>query len=196
MTTSIRFAVRALLVAGALFAVACGGGAAETREETTTPVAETPPPAVPAHARGSDTVTARVGTRGGTLELANGSRLEIPAGALEREVEITMRVAADGQAFEDRELRRPLSAVVEILPQVPAAGGQRFRLSMPAQPIPDGFERSDLALGHETDDTRGRPIGTATHTRWDMWPARIEGERFVSDLDMLAGHRMQFGVSR
>lgn len=196
MKPAMRLRPAPALVVLALLGAGCGGG--ETRQETTTPVEDTrpPPPAAPVSARGADAVTARVGSRGGTLELSNGTRLSIPDGALASEVEITLRVAADGQAFEDRETRRPLSAVVEIVPSLTATSGHEFTVSMPAQPIPDGFDRSDLALAHETDDTRGRPIGSGTHTRWDMWPARIDGDRFAADLGIIEGHRLQFGVSR
>ncbi len=182
------------LLFGALV-VGCGGAAAETTTTTTTPV-EAPPPATAAHARGSDVVSARVGRMGGDLELANGARLEIEPGAITQEVQITMRSVDDGQAFGDRETRRPLTPVVDVSPGLMAQGGAHFRFSMPAQPIPSGFSEDDLALGHERDATRGRLTGSATHTRWDMFHARVINGRFVAELDELGGHRLQFGVSR
>lgn len=174
----------------------CGGGAsAEPVVASTTPVEEaTPARRGVVSARGESEVRATVGVEGGTLELANGARLEIPAGALDSDVELHFHVGSPAREAWDAETKRPLGPVVELEPAMRAASGQ-FRVSAPASPLPDGFDAADLALGHEevVGDTH---LGGATRTRWQMWPARIDGDRFVAELPALGGHRLQFGVSR
>jgi hypothetical protein len=173
----------------------CGGGASGQAAETT-PAEEAPPRATgPVHARGENEVRARVGSAGGTLELANGGRLEIPAGALGEEVEIVFTTGASAREAWDAETKRPLGPTLEVRPALAAGGGSRFRISAPATQLPDGFEMSDLGLGHE-EEADARHLSASTATRWQMWPARVESGRFVADMPALAGHRVQFGVSR
>ena len=70
--------------------------------------------------------------------LANGVRLEIPAGALSEDVELTLHVAPPAREAWDDETKRPLGPVVEITPAVQSQG-EPFMLSAPANPIPDGY---------------------------------------------------------
>lgn len=173
----------------------CGGGASSQPAETT-PVAEAPPrPVGPVSARGEREVRARVGRAGGTLELANGGRLEIPEGALDEEIEIVLSVGPEAREAWDDETKRALGPVLEVSPPLAAHAG-RFRISAPATQLPPGFEDDDLALGSEEENAAGRGMTQATMTRWQMWPARIEGGRFVADMPSFGGHRVQFGVSR
>jgi hypothetical protein len=148
---------------------------------------------VPVHARGEQEVRARVGRAGGTLELANGVRLEIAEGALEGDIDIVFRTAPAAREAWDDETKRALGPSLEITPAI-RSNGRPFRLSCPALPMPSGFEPEDLALGVEEE--AGSTLGGATATRWQMWPARIEGNRFVADLPAISGQRVQFGVSR
>lgn len=174
---------------------ACGGGTSSQAAETT-PAEEAPPRAVgPVAVRGESEVRARVGRAGGTLELANGGRLEIPAGALGEEVEIVFTTGASAREAWDAETKRPLGPTLEVRPAMTAGGGARFRLSTPATQLPDGFELADLGLGHE-EEADARHLSASTATRWQMWPARVESGRFVAEMPALAGHRVQFGVSR
>src|SRR3990170_268878 len=83
-----------------LAAAGCGGGP-EPRQAGGSPLGDDEPtagggssdPVGPAHASGSERVATRVGPAGGTLELANGVRLEIPAGAVARPVEVVLQRA-------------------------------------------------------------------------------------------------------
>ena len=155
--------------------------------------AEEAPPPAPVHARGDTSVTARVGPAGGSLELANGARFEIPEGALAEETEIDLHLAP--APHWDLATKRPLGPVMEILPDLAAAGGTHFRISCPSEPIPDGWQAEDLGLGFE-EDVGSRHLGTATATRWQMLRARQEGNRFVADIPSVGGHRLLFGVAR
>jgi hypothetical protein len=173
---------------------ACGGGTQSTvLESTPREEISAPPPPTPVHARGDREVRVRVGRAGGTLELANGARLEIPEEAIASEVEISFRVAPPAREAWDDETKRALGPSLEIEPAIRAQSGQ-FRISCPASPIPPGFDREDLALG--TEEEAGATLGGATMTRWQMWPARVEGNRFVADMPAFPGQRVQFGVSR
>lgn len=185
--------------AAVVIALACASGCGGARPEpvvaSTAPVEEaTPARRGPVSARGENDVRATVGADGGTLELANGARLEIPAGALDSDVEIRLHVGAEAREAWDDETKRPLGPVVDVEPAITASSGQ-FRVSAPAMPLPDGFDLSDLALGAE-EEVGDTHLGGATRTRWQMWPARVDGNRFVAELPALGGHRLQFGVSR
>lgn len=171
---------------------ACGGGAQARREGTS--VAARPPPLVPVHASGEAEVRARVGRAGGTLELGNGARLEIPAGALGEEIEIDFSVGSPAREAWDDETKRALGPVLEVEPPIQSSGDP-FVVSCPAMSIPEGWAPGDLALGHE-EEAGDTHLGGATLTRWQMWPARIEASRFVAEMPELGGHRIQFGVSR
>ncbi len=91
----MRHSWKMLACAAGLLA-ACGGS--QSAQATTGgPLVEqeSRPPAGPVSASGSGEARAIVGPAGGTLSLTNGARLEIPAGALAREVEISLHVGAD-----------------------------------------------------------------------------------------------------
>jgi hypothetical protein len=179
----------------ALALAGCGGGASTPRE--TTPVAqEAPPPQTAAHARGGDEVRARVGRLGGTLELGNGARLEIDEGVLTDEIEIVMRNGSEAHVFETAETQTPLGPLVEVEPAIDGSRRGGFHYSVTAVRIPAGYPEADLALAVEESGAQREHFVSATQTRWQMYPAAHHGDRFEGELDSLAGHRLQFGVSR
>lgn len=190
--------VLARAAATVLALAACGGGTSQARTTTaeTEAAPPPPPPAVAAHARGESSVSARVGRMGGSLELANGARLEIDPNVLSEEVEITMRVTEGAHVFDTSEYQTPLGPLVEIEPAVSPSMSRSIHYSVPFTRIPDGYPESDLALAVEEESSQREHFVSATQTRWQMYPARHVGDRFTSDLDELAGHRLQFGVSR
>ncbi len=138
-----------------------------------------------------------MGSAGGTLSLANGARLEIPAGALDGAIEITFQVGADGHAFGDRERQRPLGPMLTVVPELNVTEGHEIVLSIPEQPVPSGFAPDDIAFEMEEVDRDARAIDTlATQTRWSIYPVQVEGGRFVIRTAYLPGNRLQFGVAR
>lgn len=182
-----------------LFALTACGGSQSVQSTTGGPLAEEPPPRQrgPVSASGSGEVRATVGSAGGTLSLSNGARLEIPAGALSRDVEVTFHVGADGQAFGDAERQRPLGPMLSIEPALAAESGASFVLSIPSLPVPTGFESDDLAFAMEETDDGARAIDTiATQTRWQFYHVQVEGGRFVARTQAFPGHRVRFGVAR
>lgn len=177
-----------------LIAIGCGGGTA-TQAPVEEPVVERAP-AGPVNARGGEEVQARVGGAGGTLALANGARLEIPAGALAEEVEVQMAAVGACRAFGDAERQRPLGPVLNIEPGLSASEGA-FELSIPQVALPGGYSEDDLAFAVEEPAEGARARGTlATETRWNFLPVVVRNGRFVARTDGLPGHRVQFGVAR
>jgi len=186
-------------VVGALvFALGACGGSQAAEPASAGPLEEEPvEPAGPVSASGSDEARVEVAEAGGTLSLTNGTRLEIPRGALSEPVEVVLRHGASGHAFGDAETQRPLGPMVNIAPMIVAAEGTGFTVSIPAQPIPAGFEEADLAFAMEEVDDQQRAIDTlGTQTRWQFYPVRVENGRFVAVVGGLPGHRVQFGVAR
>lgn len=183
-------------VAAVLLLGACGGS--QTESTTGGGLQEAPPPrpSGPASASGDSEAVAMVGSEGGTLSLSNGARLEIPAGALSESVEVTLSHGADGQAFGDRENQRALGPMLNIEPNLRSEGGH-FVVSIPEQPVPNGWSTDDLAFAMEevSDEQRAMDV-LGTVTRWQFYHARVQGGRLVADTAGLHGHRVQFGVAR
>ena len=177
----------------ALLLMACGAPQEQTRATEPPPA---PAPVGPANASGAESATARVGRVGGTFTLGSGARLEIPSGAITEEVEVTMSVGAEGQAFGDAERQRPLGPMFAVTPRLVAEQGA-LRVSVPRQTIPSGFSEDDLAFAMEEVDDEQRAIDVlGTQTRWQFYRVTVEGQRFVAEVGGLPGHRLRFGVAR
>jgi len=137
-----------------------------------------------------------VGRAGGTLSLTNGARLEIPAGALDELTEVTLSHGAEGQAFGDREAQRALGPMLNIEPPL-YSDGVAFVVSIPEQPIPNGWSTEDLAFAMEEVSDEQRAIDVlGTVTRWQFYNTNVEGGRIRASTTGLHGHRVQFGVAR
>jgi hypothetical protein len=185
------------LAFAAIFAFAGCGGSRSAQATTGGPLIEEPAePALSSSVSGSREARALVGEQGGTLSLTNGARVEIPPGALGRAVEVDLAVAATCRAFGDAESQRPLGPVLSVGPALDTSG-REIEISIPQQPIPNGFEESDLAFAIEEADSGARAIDTlGTETRWQFFPVRVENGRFVARVPSLPGNRVQFGVAR
>ncbi|MCB9596301.1 MAG: hypothetical protein H6719_26500 [Sandaracinaceae bacterium] len=190
----MRMLARGLFVAALL--TACGGSQAEPTTAGGLEEAPPPRPVGPANASGSSEATAVVGRAGGTFSLANGARLEIPQGALSEEIEVTFHDGADGQAFGDRERQRALGPMLAVEPAL-RTDGPPFVVSVPNQPIPNGWNAEDLAFAMEEVAEEQRAMDTlGTVTHWQFYPAAAEGSRLIARTEGLQGHRLQFGVAR
>jgi hypothetical protein len=147
------------------------------------------------HKRGGDKLIVEVGNAGGTLELDNGARLEIPQGALSEPVEITFGRGGHTTAFSNHEWERPLGPTLTLTPTL--ALGSPVKVSVPLSTLPEGFSESDLALGLEVMSDNQRAVQmTGTQTRWDYLPASTASGRATAQLDALPGYRLQFVVSK
>jgi len=170
---------------------ACGASAAPPAPPTTAAVVAPRP----VHQRGGEKLIVRVGRAGGTLELDNGARLDIPAGALDEDVELTFADGTRTTAFANRDFERPLGPTLEIAPELALAGP--VRLSIPLRNLPEGFGETDLALGVEATASLQRAVGGGgTQTRWDYLAAAPASGRAQAELSRLNGLRVQFIVSK
>jgi hypothetical protein len=174
---------------------ACAGSAPSEASSTTTPVESrnTTLPAV--HKRGGQKLIAEVGSAGGTLELDNGARLDIPAGALSENIQFTFAEGARTTAFSNHEYERPIGPIVEVAPGTTLESP--VRISIPLPKLPEGFEEKHLALGVEGVSKTQRAVGgQGLQTRWDYLTASAQGGRAVAELSEIEGHRVQFVVSK
>ena len=181
-----------------LSSLGCGSDQAQSTTGGGLQEAERPPPrpAGPVSASGSAEARATVGPAGGTLSLSNGARLEIPAGALSAPTEVVLSHGVEGQAFRDRETQRALGPMLNIEP-VLRSGGAEFVVSIPQQPVPNGWSQEDLAFAMEEVSDEQRAIDVlGTVTRWQYYPVRMTGGRLAAHTMGLQGARVQFGVSR
>jgi hypothetical protein len=188
------YAASALTLAVGAFA--CSGAA--TRQPPArrpAPALERSQPSVVVYKRGGDKMIVQVGTAGGRLELANGARLDIPAGALSETVELTFSEGTHTTAFSNHDYERPVGPVVEIGPTL--ALNQPLKLSIPLSRLPEGFEAKDLALATEVvSDTQRAVQMHGVQTRWDYLPASSASGRAMAELNEVPGYRMQFVVSQ
>jgi hypothetical protein len=179
-----------------LLLIACASSAPKpAKPAPAVTVAETPPPALPVRKRGGDKLIVEVGSAGGTLELDNGARLEIPQGALNEPVEITFAQGTKTTAFSNREYERPVGPTLDLAP--PVALAVPAKVSVPVQSLPEGFSEADLALGLEVLSEEQRAVQMhGTQTRWDYFPAVSASGRAVAELSSFPGFRLQFVVSK
>lgn len=150
------------------------------------------------HERGDASVTATVGPAGGVLELSNGAKLEIPAGALGDEVEVIFGIGSQTQAFANRDFERPMGPTLLIQPALVAQPGARIKVSAPMGSIPQPFTEEDITLATEAVDEMDpmSDVRTNIQTVWQYANAEVVGGRFVAEVQELPGMRVQFLLSR
>lgn len=193
---------RALVLGAACLFGACGGGAAATdstlpTDPERTEVAERPGPSTIAHGRGDHQASARIGSAGGDLTLGNGARLEIPPGALEREIEVVFSLGEEVNAFRNREDERTVGPALVVAPELASANGAKFIVTLPYTSLPEGFSEDQVALAFERHAEGASGFrGGATRTTWDHTAARVTSDhKLRAELDALPGMRVQFVVS-
>jgi len=173
----------------------CGGGSAVAPP---LPTPEAPPSAgeVAVHRRGEDKLIVEVGPAGGTLELADGARVEIPAGALAEPVQITFAHGAHTTAFENREGEKALGTPLDLTPSVKASAP--LVVSIPLASLPEGYSDEDLALATEVlaEEQRDYQASAGLRTRWDYIQAKHAEGRAKAELLPVPGYRVQFVLSR
>lgn len=186
----VHVTVALLLAQGAL---ACGASAPPPVVEEPPPP---PPPPRPAHLSGDRELRGVVGPAGGSISLSSGLRIEIPEGALREDVTFEVDVASDAHnAWSAEEGEVESGLVYDLRPLVTAEEGHRFTISAPGRAAPAGFESARVVLGMEEERPR-RDFTDVVQTRWQYMRARREGERYVAEVALLGGHRMQFGLVR
>lgn len=159
---------------------------------------EAPRTGSPVHERGDTSVTATVGPAGGVLELANGAKLEIPAGALGDDVDVIFGIGSQTQAFANREYERTIGPTLLVQPALVAQPGARIKVSAPMGSIPQPFTEEDITLATEAVDEMDpmSDVRTNIQTIWQYANADVIGGRFVAEVQDLPGMRVQFLLSR
>jgi hypothetical protein len=173
----------------------CGGGsqAAAPAASTANEVKETHSaagPVNPVRKQGSGTVSAKIGPGGGSLELSEGPRVVIPAGAIESGggQEFVLKVAPKTTAFLNKESERPLGPTFSFSPPLAADG---IEFSFPLASLPSGW--GEPSIGYEVE-AGGEVVGgeDSTRTKWQYERATMKDGRVVAKLSEATGLRLQF----
>jgi hypothetical protein len=178
-----------------VIAVGCGGGSqaaaagANTANEANEPSGEGPRNSVSKH--GSGSVAALLGPGGGTLELNEGPRVQIPTGAVEKGLEFVLKIAPKTTAFFNKESERPLGPTFSFSPGINAPDGQTIEVSFPLASVPAGWGEPSIA--YEVEEDQAISYGEdSTRTKWQYERAKLSAGRVVGQLAGLQGLRMQF----
>jgi hypothetical protein len=150
-------------------------------------------PRTPVSKRGSGTVSAKLGPGGGTLELDEGPRVDVPAGAVTEGQDFVLKIAQKTTAFFNKEDQKPLGPTFSFAPDLDAPAGESIKISFPLASVPDGW--GDPSIAYEVDE--GKIVGSedSTRTQWQYERAQMSGGRVVAQLPQVTGLRMQFVLS-
>lgn len=173
--------------------VGCGGASSNAPAANTANEAKPGgviAPTRPVSKRGSGTVAALLGPGGGSLELDEGPRVEVPPGAVSEGKDFVLKVAPKTTAFFNKESERPLGPTFSFSPELDAPAGDAIKVSFPLASLPDGW--GDPAIAYEV--SRGAIVGAedSTRTRWQYERAAVSGGRVVASLPNVTGLRLQF----
>jgi hypothetical protein len=188
-----------VMVTVSIMVFGCGGSAGESSGADTTSYSADEVPSGPVIKSGSGSVAAVMGPAGGRLDLANGARIEIPAGAIEGAQEIVFKDAPKTTAFKDEDVQgnRPVGPIVLATPELYAPEGSFFVISIPFSSMPEGYGPNSLLLAYETPSELQRNFAEdTTVTIWNYEQASIINGRAVGRLPTLPGLRFQFILSR
>jgi hypothetical protein len=182
-------ATRKWLVLGVL--MGCGGSQAAAPAATT--ANEAKPGALaaqPVNKRGSGSVSAHLGPSGGSLELDEGPRVEVPSGTVKEGQDFVLKLAQKTTAFSNKESERPLGPTFSFAPELEAGSGGAIKVSLPLASLPEGW--GDPAIAYEVSE--GEVVGAedSTRTRWQYLRAAMSGGRVVASMPSVNGLRMQF----
>jgi hypothetical protein len=187
------------VVGCALALAGCGGqgggsepGASEG-DSSSSSGDEAPRPNGVVNKSGSGSVTATIGSAGGSLTLSSGPKVEIPAGAIDGAEDIELSETQGTTAFLNEESMRPVGPTFVISPDVQAPEGKTIKVSIPLAAYPEGY--GDVAIAYEYSE--GARVGAedSEHTRWQYENAKLSGGRAVAELPAVNGYRLQFVLS-
>jgi hypothetical protein len=178
--------------------VGCGGGAANNAgAELESESYSAKAPSSPVHESGGTEVTATFGPPGGTLELQNGVRVEIPSGTVEEATDVVLKVAPITTVFKNVEFEKTIGPAFLVTPELSPPEGKTLVVSIPFGAFPDDYGESNLYLATEEIGNEQRAFGeNSTATRWEYRKVKLENGRAVAALDNLSGMRLQFVLSK
>jgi hypothetical protein len=140
---------------------------------------------------GSGSVALVLGTGGGTLELDEGPRVVIPAGAVKSGQEFVLKIAAKTTAFFNKESERPLGPTFSFAPALDSPDGLPVEVSFPLASLPAGWGEPSIA--YEVGEDEAISYGEdSQRTKWQYERAKTQNGRVVALVNDLTGLRMQF----
>jgi len=187
---------------GLFLALGCAGassnapGSQSADEDLDSDEASEEGPAVPnsmVNKRDSGSVTAVVGPPGGSLELTEGPRVEIPPGAVEESEEFVLKTSPGTTAFMNKESEKALGPTFVFSPGVEAPSGRMITVSFPLAGYPEGW--GDVALAYEYPTGDRAYAEDSQHTKWQFEPGKLQGGRAVVQVPSLTGMRLQFTLT-
>lgn len=142
---------------------------------------------------GSESVTARLGPGGGTLELTEGPRVEVPASVVEGAQDFVLKIAPMTTAFSNKESEKALGPTFSFSPPLDASAGGGITVSFPLASMPDGWGEPSIAYEVEAGaEIMGED---STRTKWIYERAKYSSGRVVATLPQVTGLRMQFTLT-
>jgi hypothetical protein len=144
----------------------------------------------PVHKTGSGSVSATLGSGGGTLELTGGPRVVIPPGAVQGTQEFQLKEAAKTTAFFNSEHERPVGPTFIFSPEVEAPEGSSITVTYSVANVPEGWGKPSIAYEYAA----GEKVGAedSEHTKWQYEDAELSGGKVEAKLPALNGYRLQF----
>jgi hypothetical protein len=101
------------------------------------------------------------------------------------------------QAFNNRDYEKPVGPTLLLQPGADLTQGATVTISIPAPPVPSGFDAEDFTVGIETVNSEQRAgVMGSTQTQWTYAPATSANSRLTAELPTITGLRVQFLVSR
>lgn len=183
----------------ALSIAACGGGGSEPSHvygDSESSGGEEFPSG-PVRKSGGDSVEATIGPDGGQLDLANGARLEIPAGIFEEPTMLVLKIAPRTTAFLNQEDLVAVGPLILVSPEIYGGGGGAIVFSIPLNSLPEGYSDEHLQIANEQPEGDQREFAEdSTSTRWHYDRATHQNGRAVARFTSLPGLRLQFVVSK
>ena len=185
----MRFLSISLL--GLSLAAGCGGA---PQAAPASPANEVQQPSGPVSVHGRSRYEVSVGPAGGRLELNNGIRVDIPAGALDRQVDITFYATTESRVFGRQEDQAAIGSAAQLEPTMATALPIEISIAFPG--LPAGYTNDDLALGVETVSRQRGVESDDLQTYWQLMPARVQDGRLVARIRDIHGLRIQFAAAR
>jgi hypothetical protein len=175
------------------------GGAASSSEGVETEAYTQEVSNRPVHKTGGSEVTATFGPAGGSLELSNGVRVEVPEGTVQEATDVVLKVAPITTVFKNEEYEKAVGPNFLITPDLTAPEGKSLVISILFSAFPEGFSEENLYLATEEIGTahEQRAFGENSQaTRWEYRKVTFNNGRAVAQLDALSGMRLQFVLSK
>jgi hypothetical protein len=142
---------------------------------------------------GSTSVTATLGPGGGTLELTEGPRVVVPAGAVQGAQDFVLNLAPKTTAFANKESEKALGPTFSFAPPLDASDNGGIEVSFPLGSMPDGW--GDPSIAYEAEEGAEIMGEDSTRTKWQYERAKYSGGRVTATLPQANGLRMAFTLT-